>query len=417
MATENETLDQGSFSIQDTMEYAGSRELLAGLNADDTFSADPEKIKDINSEEPQKPETKEVADETKTTSEKNPLSAFLTDTGEDDEDENDEDLGIKSKASDTKKEVDESSADDDQSSDNKFNALANELLNLGVFTPDGEEDSLTINSPEEFLERFQEEKRKGATEAIDNFLSKFGEDYKNAFQAIFVKGVDPQEYFGTYNTIVNFAELDLTKEENQEKVVRQGLLNQGYDNEDINAEIERLKSYADLEDVATRHHKVLIKKEAKKLESLETEAAQKEQLRIQNKQTYVQNVQSVLQNKLKDKEFDGIPLNPKLANEVQDFLITDKWKLDSGETLTDFDRAILELKRPENHEKKVKLALLLKLIEKDPNLSSIQRSGASKKNSQLFQSVTSFNEKAGSKTNNKNTSSAGSSTSWFGDIK
>ena len=118
-------------------------------------------------------------------------------------------------------------------------------------------------------------------------------------------------------------------------------------------------------------------------QTAQTELQQKAAIRNQ----YIQNVQSIVQEKLKAKEFDGIPLNPKLASELQDFLLVDKYKTTSGETLTDFDRTILELKRPENHAMKVKVALLLKIIEKDPTLSTIQRSGVTKKSDQLFGEV------------------------------
>jgi hypothetical protein len=47
----------------------------------------------------------------------------------------------------------------------------------------------------------------------------------------------------------------------------------------------------------------------------------------------------------------------------------------------------LELKRPENHATKVKVALLLKILEKDPTLSTIQRTGVSKKSNELFGEV------------------------------
>ena len=47
----------------------------------------------------------------------------------------------------------------------------------------------------------------------------------------------------------------------------------------------------------------------------------------------------------------------------------------------------MELKRPENHEQKVKVALLLKILEKDPTLSTIQKTGVTKKSNQLFTEV------------------------------
>ena len=123
---------------------------------------------------------------------------------------------------------------------------------------------------------------------------------------------------------------------------------------------------------------------------------------------YIQNVQSVLQDKVKSKEFDGIPLNPKLASELQDFLLVEKYKTPSGETLTDFDKTILELKRPENHALKVKVGLLLKILEQDPTLSTIQRTGVSKKSTQLFEEVArQTTRKSGTGTN------PSKANSWF----
>jgi hypothetical protein len=203
--------------------------------------------------------------------------------------------------------------------------------------------------------------------------------------------------------------MDLSEEVNQVAVIKQALADQGFEPEDINSEVERLKNYGDLETVAAKHHKVLIKKEATKLQQLEQKAQYELQQKQAVKQQYFQNVQSVLQEKVKTKEFDGIPINPKLANELQDFLLVDKYKTASGETLTDFDRTILELKRPENHEMKVKVALLLKIMEKDPTLSTIQKSGVSKKSNELFSEVA----RQVTKTSSKSSGNNQKSNSWF----
>ncbi len=276
-----------------------------------------------------------------------------------------------------------------------------------MFTNEEDSEEEPITSPEQFLERFQEEKKKGAIEVVNNFIGQFGEDYQQAFDAIFVKGVDPKDYFGTYNAIQSFTDLDLSDEGNQIAVIKQTLADQDYDPEDITTEIERLKNYGDLESVAAKHHKVLIKKEAAKLQQLEEVRSKQLQQQAAFKQQYVQNVNSVLQDKLKAKEFDGIPLNSKLATELQDFLITDRYKTGSGEMLTEFDKTILELKRPENHEMKVKVGLLLKILEKDPTLSTIQKSGITKKSNELFGEVARQASKSSIK------SSKSTPTSWF----
>lgn len=388
MANDLETPNIGNFSIQDTMEMGmGSTELLNDLLGPDTASASPDDIKNIAAEEPQAPKaTKASAKVEEEEEKKEDTSKSITDflLGGDDEEE-DEEIAPIAKAKEAPAE--EVSDEEDDDVINPFAAFSRDLFKLGGFTKDEDEEDVTINTAEEFLERFESEKKKGASEIVENFIGRFGEDYQNAFTSIFVNGVDPKDYFGTYNAIQSFTDLDLSDEGNQIAVIKQTLADQDYDPEDITTEIERLKNYGDLESVAAKHHKVLVKKEAVKLQKLEQEKAAQLQQQSAYKQQYSNNVTSILQDKLKAKEFDGIPLNPKLATELQDFLITEKWKTNSGENLTDFDRTVLELKRPENHEMKVKVALLLKILEKDPTLSTIQKSGVTKKTDSLFGEV------------------------------
>jgi hypothetical protein len=409
----------GNFGIQDTMEMGmGNAELLNDLMGPDSATSSPDDLQEIvkEVEDPAPAKTKPAAAKTigddiveKSTDKsdedkKQDLTDFLLGDPEDEEDDDE---------APSAKPVEKADSEEDDVEDvasTKFEALANDLFNLGVFTKDDDDEEEPINTPEEFLERFQAEKKKGAIEVVNNFIGQFGEDYQQAFDAIFVKGVDPKEYFGTYNNIESFAEMDLAQESNQVAIIKQALADQGFDPEDVETEVERLKNYGDLETVATKHHKVLVKKEAQKLAQLEQRAEVELQQKAAIKNQYIQNVQTILGEKLKAKEFDGIPLNPKIAGELQDFLLVDKYKTNSGETLTDFDRTILELKRPENHAMKVKLGLLLKILEKDPTLSTIQKTGVTKKSNELFGQVARQVEKSATKGNK---SSGGTPTSWF----
>ena len=410
----------GNFSIQDTMDMGmGSQELLNDLLSPESATSNPDDIQDIKDEpapappkkttskQPAIPDPAEPADDKKDEPVKG-IQDFLY--GEDDEDSEEEDEAPAAPAKKAAQPADnqEDSDEEEETPTSQFTALSNDLFKLGVFSKDEDEEDTAIDTPEAFLERFQAEKKKGAIEIVDNFIGQFGEDYQKAFDAIFVKGVDPKDYFGTFNQIQSFAEMDLTQENNQISVLKQALADQGFDKEDIDTEVERIKNYGDLETVATKHHKVLIKKEAAKLQQIEQQKEAQLQQQQAIKQQYYQNVNSVLQEKIKAKEFDGIPINPKLAGELQDFLVTDKYKTSSGETLTDFDRTILELKRPENHATKVKLALLMKIMEKDPTLSTIQKTGITKKSNELFGEVARQAQKSSVKS--KPTTK---STSWF----
>jgi hypothetical protein len=418
-----ENLDNqfGNFSIENTMEMGmGRSELLNDLMSPETSTSSPDDIKEITAEDkapkaetPKKAaksigETMDEAPENKEEP-KQSIEDFLLGGGDEDEEE-EEEAPVKKT---TGKQAEETNSDDDDESEpevSQFGALANDLFKLGVFSKDEDEDDAPISTAEEFLEKFQAEKKKGAIEVVNNFIGQFGEDYQQAFEAIFVKGVDPKEYFGAYNQIASFADLDLSEERNQISVLKQALSDQGFDPEDVETEVERLKNYGDLETVAAKHHKVLVKKEAAKLQQMEVQAERELQQKQAVKNQYINNVQSVLQDKIKAKEFDGIPINPKLAGELQDFLLVDKYKTPSGETLTDFDRTILDLKRPENHAMKVKVGLLLKILEKDPTLSTIQKTGISKKSNELFGEVA----RQVSKSSTKSSSGGNSkSNSWF----
>lgn len=412
MADNLDTPSFGNFGIEDTMDMGvGNTQLLDDLFSPETSTEDPDKLETIvkTAEEPKAPKKPEVSKgkevvqklDGEETDSQDILRNFL---GDDEDEETEEDVAAPTP---TKAKAEENEEDDDVT-ESPFVSLSKDLFKLGVFTKDDDEEDSVIETPEQFLEKFNAEKKKGAIEIVDNFIGQFGEDYQKAFDAIFVKGTDPKDYFGVYNNVVSFAELDLSIEDNQVRVIKQALTDQGFDSEDVTTEIERLRNYGDLETVASKHHKVLVKKEAAKLQQMEQQSEQQLQQKAMVRNQYIQNVQSVLQDKLKTKEFDGIPLNPKLASELQDFLLVDKYKTPSGETLTDFDKTILELKRPENHALKVKVGLLLKILEKDPTLSTIQRSGVTKKSTQLFEEVArQTSKKPGSGGN------PGKANSWF----
>jgi len=410
----------GDFSIQDTMEMGlGNKELLDGLLNEETVTETSENLEEIE-EETGAPETpkgkdKKVLDSKSKT--KSPeqgkdldpevlkkqaqakLASDLVEETEDEEPESEE-VEDDEEPKATPKTKTKASGEED----NRFESLSKDLFNLNVFTKDENEGEVIIKTPQDFLKRFNYEKEKGANEMVSNFITRFGEDYQNAFQAIFVDGANPKEYFTTYNNIENLSGLDITKEENQEAVVRQFLAEQDFEAEDINTEIQKLKNYGDLAKTSEKYHKVLVKKEGQKLQQLQEESKQKLQQQASIRNQFVQNVQNVLTDKVKAKEFDGIPISPKTAQELQDLLVVDKWKTPSGETLTDFDRTILELKKPENHQMKVKVALLLKILEKDPTLSTIRKSAITKESDNLFNNL--------AKQNKKKTSSQGESNPW-----
>ncbi len=347
----------------------GSKELF------DFLISDPKDVKPIEEKAPETPTetpkatTVEAPKTDPEAEKKQALEQFLT--GED-EDEN--------------KEVveDKTQKIEDDTEDNKFQIIANELLEAGIFTKDDEDEEVEITTGEELLERFQIEKRKEAIEIVDNFISKYGDEYREMFDAVFVKGVKPQEYLKAYTTIQEFEELDMTSEDNQKRVYREYFKSQGFSSEQIEKRLQRVIDSMDLEEEAKTFHEKLVEKEKATKQELEQREEQKRQLQAQADLQYHENLKKILTDKVREKEFDGIPVNPKTAQEAYDYLYKKTWRTPSGEELTNFEKFLMDLKRPENHELRVKIGLL---AMGNFDLSKVKATQDSKEKKKIFEGL------------------------------
>lgn len=291
---------------------------------------------------------------------------------EDDEDEKEE------------QQDDENQPTDEEKEDvNVFQTYSEALLQMGIFSLDEGEQSLSITSPEDFKARWIHERKKDAYEMLDQALARHGKKHQDFLVSVF-NGVDPEEYFSIYSNIENISNLDITKEDHQKIVYREALKRQGLSGEKIEKKLQRAIELGELEDDAKDFHEILLGQEQERLSGLETKKAQELENKQREKQHYENGIRTVLSKKLQEQEFDGIPVNNKVANEVYDFLTTDKYQLESGELLTEFDKYFLELKRPENYEKRLKVALL---FHSDLNLESVKKVAVSKETDHLFSSL------------------------------
>jgi ribonuclease HI len=262
---------------------------------------------------------------------------------------------------------------------NPYSSIASTLFEQGILTPDGEELP-EITTPEELLAAFQQEKQKGATEVLQTFLGRFGEDYQKAFEAIYVHGVNPAEYFTTLSAIEDYSTLDMNSESVQEQVVREYYKKLGWKDQRINRNIQLWKESAELEENAKEMQQELVEKHQQSLAQKVEEERQKKAGEQQADQQYRQNISKILQETLKKKELDGIPVNEKTAQQAFDFLYTKKYRMGNRE-LTEWDNFILSLNKPENHNLKVKIALLK---ANDFDFSVIKNKVLSKESNSLF---------------------------------
>jgi len=382
-----------------------STEEIDGLQAGEAFlSSEPEDIKVVvpKKEEPKEPVKKVEA--------KKPVKKVEQEQAEEEEEEELEAsrelkdkkiydaLEEKNEEADKDEETPESpdETEGEEGDENMYSIIGKELVANGIFTLEEEEEEIELKSSEELLNRFQHEAKKQASSVIDKFIGRFGEDYQEMFENVFVRGINPIDYLSRHIKVQGVKELDLTDEANQERIVRDLYRAEGRSSEYIEKRLTQLKNYNDLLDEATEAQKILIEREQKEI----TDAAQKKQDEIARKQQikndYTNNVIKILSDKLKTKDFDGIPVDKKFADQTYAYITQDRYQTPDGELLTTFDKDILDLKRPENHELKIKVAMLLQILREDPQLTKLAKKAVSKESNELFKGLKKTAMKTGS---------------------
>lgn len=261
----------------------------------------------------------------------------------------------------TKKPVEPAKPTEPQEDFSEFTEIAKELVKMGIFKERDEDAATPIKTGEALRDRFLKETQERANNEIYNFiLSKHGDEGLEAFDAIFVKGVNPKDYLSRFVELQTFEDLDLTKEDNQKMVFREAQRRQGLPEDKIERRLQKVLDYGDLEEESKDLHEVILKQDRDDMNLKIAEAQEAEATKRGQRQEYLNNMNVIIGQKLKDRDFDGIPVTDKVARETYDYLTTEKWVMPTGEKLTDFDKDILELRDPKNHEFRVKLALLLK---------------------------------------------------------
>jgi len=285
-----------------------------------------------------------------------------------------------------------------------YTAFSKDLFNIGLLTE--MEDEPEIKTPQDLVERLNQEKQLGASTYLENFLAKFGEDRREMFDAIFVNGVDPKEYLPVFNKVQDLESLDITKEDSQKYVFREFYRRVGLDEVNIEKKLQKAIDYGDLETDSKEFHPKLIDQDAKKLEKMSADKKAFEESQKRVDLEYKTSIQKKLVEAVQKQELKGVPITQQKANEVFDFIYTPKYKTTDGKFLTEFDKFIIESKKPENLEDRLLLGLL-KIDNFD--LSKIEKQGVSKESKSLFSEMVQKSVKSKTREINKTPETK---TSW-----
>lgn len=209
---------------------------------------------------------------------------------------------------------------------------------------------------EELAEEILEDSYDAAIEErVGDLLKDLPQEVKD-FNKFVINGGDPAQYLSSLslgNKGISYA-LDITKPENQELVIKQVLLEEGYDEEDVEIQLDLLKDTGKLETFATKRFDKWKTEDSKKRDALVKNQELQKRQKVENMRKHKKDIQDLIST---NDTVSNLKLSRKEKRELPDY-ITNLVESGDNKKMTQFQVDIYKVLQ--DKEKTVALAKILK---------------------------------------------------------
>lgn len=270
-----------------------------------------------------------------------------------------------------KKEITSEVNDDNKS---LYTDLFKDLKNNGLFNhvDINEEDDLT---EEDFFELQKEDYEKEINSRIEEWVKELDNDAKD-FISFKRKGGRTEDFLNYLNknkTI--FLDGDLEDENYQDYLLRDKLQSEGWDDEEIEENLENLKNKGKKLQLAQKHYKKISQEINKERENILRQQEQQQQLAKIREEEYKQELKENLNS---NNNFKGFSINNKDKNKIFNFITERAYKTEDNVKLTGFQKSLNEAIRD-----KEKVVILSHLLMNDFDLSNFEKQVVTKKTKEI----------------------------------
>lgn len=226
-----------------------------------------------------------------------------------------------------------------------------------------DDDALTLleDSISEKAEKLFEQSLEGLSDTVKNIVK---------YEA---QGGDIEEYLSKLSGKRQEGitkDLDLEKEENQEKIVRYQLKKEGYDEEYIESQIGFLKDSNKLKSISEKH----FNKWNKENRELEEEILNEQKLRKEkSKQDQISFRKEISQYLSNNESINELKFSSKDAKELPDYIGINSVKLQDGREISQFQKDLFESMKDKNS-----LLILAKMVKNNFSFKDIEKQLATK---------------------------------------
>ena len=229
---------------------------------------------------------------------------------------------------------------------------------------------------------------------IEERVNELFEDLPNEVKELnkfVIDGGNINDFLNAYskNKDVN---TDLTKEENQELMVKNHLKKEGYDDDYIKSQIEFLKDSNNLEKIANTYLNKYKKEKEKEKETILKEQKNKSILEKENRR----KLKNKVVDYIKDKEnINGLTLSKSDKRVLPSYMTDKKIKLKNGETISEMQKDLYMALQDEK-----KSIIISKLLKNDFNFKEIEINAETKVTKQIKDDIRRNKETTPSKSTN-----------------
>lgn len=250
-----------------------------------------------------------------------------------------------------------------------YNDFYKKLVSENIIDDD-EEDGVEITE-EVLAEKIEAQFEKRFEDGIKDLPQELKEAIKFVYN-----GGEYQDFVSNYTKHTELSEdLDITDEDNQEKVLRYMLEKDETDKEIIESQIEFYKDSGKLESISTKYFNKWKKDMKAERENLIESQKEAKRQALENQKEFKKEISTFIS---KNNEIKGFSLNRKDENELPEYISNPTIKLDNGRQITPFYRDLFEaLKDKEN------IVLLAKMVKDNFNLESFKKNIVTKQTKEI----------------------------------
>ena len=278
---------------------------------------------------------------------------------------------------------------DDDEEENYFEIFGKGLVKAGMLDVADDED-IEWNE-QTFLAKMSETIEDRAWNQLEEMaVETYGEAGVQMIEDIFINKVPVQEYLQRFANEQIVENVDLSVEENQERVFRLYLAKTGMDEDEIQDQLNYARDNDRLEAYSQKYHVKLIEKMQQERAALAQESEARVQAMRQKEEEREQLYADVLDGAIASGSIEGYPINEQAASELFDFVLSKPHVLPNGQRISDFEYKLAKMRQ----EDPSKFLAVAKLVQSDLDLTPVKRKAVTEETNTLFNDLKTKSKKS-----------------------